>query len=103
MKTARFVLGCFLIMGGAATAAWCAVASIQISGILPSIWSAADVIRTHCPVHLVSSEWIRGGDQASILFSWATAELRARLLLVGALWLFAVGALFHRAFQRRQA
>jgi len=92
-----------LIMGVAATAAWYAVASIQISGILPSDWTAADVIRARCPVHLVSPEWIRGGDQASILFSWATAELRVRLFVVCTLWLFALGALFRRAFQRGQA
>ena len=102
MKARLLTLKLLLATVGAVTVGWYAIASISLSGLSPSNWNAADVIRQHCPVHLVRPEWIKGTDQGDMLFAWAVTETKARLALVCALWLIAVGVLVWRALPRRQ-
>jgi hypothetical protein len=102
MKARLFTLECLLVTLGAVAAAWYAIASISLGGLSPTNWTAADIIRQRCPVHLVRAEWIRGTDQGDMLFAWAVTETKARLALVCALWLIAVGVLVWRALLQRQ-
>lgn len=81
----------FLLSTLAAVAvAYYAIGSINLSGLLPSNWTAADVIRQRCPVRLVRPEWVNGFDQRGILFDWAVTETKARLAAVSTLWVLAV-------------
>jgi len=70
----------------AVAAAWYGLASVQVSGIAPTNFRAADVIRQRCPLRLVRPEWIKGTDQGDILFNWAFTETKVRLLTVCCLW-----------------
>lgn len=102
MKACLFTLNFLLATGGAVAAAWFAIASISLSGLLPTNWTAADVIRQRCPMHPVRPEWIRRTDQADILFAWAVTETRARVALVCALWLTVLGVLAWHTLLRRK-
>ena len=93
MKARLFTLEVLLATVVAVAAAWYAIASINLNGLLPTNWTAADVIRQRCPVHVVRPEWIRGTEQVDVLFTWAATETKARLALVCAFWLIAVGVL----------
>jgi len=86
MKPKVFALRFLAATVSGVAAAWYAVGAVQVSGIAPSNWTAADVIRQRCPLHLVRPERIGGSDQWDILFSWVALEIKTRLLVVSSLW-----------------
>lgn len=89
-----------LITVGALAVAWCAIGSVNVSGLVSSDWTAAYVVRRRCPLHLIKPEWITGRDFASTLSSWAATETRARLALVCVLWAGVIAVLVWRAARR---
>jgi hypothetical protein len=101
MTAKRFALAVLVATISAVTLAYYAAASVQVSGIVPSNWNAAEVIRQRCPFHLISAAWIRGGDPSDILFSWAVTETRARLLAVCSGWVIAIAVLGRLAYRRQ--
>ena len=105
MKAKTFALQFVATTVLAVAAAWCGVASVQVSGIVPTNFRAADIIRQRCPLHLVRPEWIKISDQGDILSKWAFAEPKVRLLAVSCLWgmgiaVFAWWALSSRRHER---
>ena len=74
-------------------AAWYAVASINISGIRATDFSASNVINEHCPLHLVPPGWMPGKDQMHILLSWPAIETKARLMALAVVWAVSIFAL----------
>ncbi len=74
--------------------AYYAIASINISGLVPHDFNAASIIQIRCPVHIVPPGRIKGTNQADILFYWAKAETKARLAIVGIGWVLTIGLLF---------
>jgi len=90
-----------VVTGAAVAAAYYAIASIDLSGLMASDFTAADVIRERCPVHLVKPGWIVGNDQFDILFRWNVAEIKARLAILLLLWILIVSA-FVWQYLRRQ-
>ena len=100
MKAKALALKAVLTTGAALAVAWYAIASVNVSGLVNSNWTAEDIVRRRCPLHLIRPEWIRGTDQGDILFSWTATETRARLALVCALWVGAIAALGWRALRR---
>ncbi len=102
MRVKLVTIQVLLAVFGAVAAAWYAVASIQVSGIVSTNWTAEDVIRQRCPLHLVKPEWIKGSDQGDILFSWVITETWARLAAVFVFWVIIVSLLVWRTLRRRQ-
>ncbi len=90
MKARAFALRFLVATVSGVVAAWYAIASVQVSGIAPSNWSAADVIQQRCPLHLVRPEWTGGGGEGDILLSWVALETKTRLLVVSSLWVVAI-------------
>jgi len=101
MKAKAFALQLLVATITAAAIAYYAVASVQMSGIVPSDWSAADVIQQRCPFHLLRPGWIKGSDQADILFTWTVVEMKARLLAVCGVWVIGIALLAWRALKSR--
>ncbi len=101
MRAPLLALKLLLTTVSAVATAYYAVASITLSGLWPSNWTAADVVRQRCPVHLVRPEWIKGTDQGDILFNWAVTEVRARLAVIVAFWVLAVSLLLWQGFRGR--
>jgi hypothetical protein len=58
MRMPSFTLAVVLLTIVMAVAAWYAVASINLSGIMETDFTAAEVIGTRCPFHLVPPEWV---------------------------------------------
>lgn len=86
MKAKTFALQFVATTVLAVAAAWYGIASVQVSGIVPTNFRAAEVIQQRCPLHLVRPECIKGSDQGDILFNWAFTETKVRLLTVCCLW-----------------
>ena len=93
MKTPSFILMVLLLTLLTASGAWYAIGSVNISGLVPTNFVAAQVIKQRCPVHLVPPEWIAGKDQTDVLLNWPVAEIKARLTLLLIVWLLGVGGL----------
>src|SRR5664280_2110259 len=74
-------------------AAYITVGSINISGLMSHDFTAADIVRQRCPVHLIQPGWLAGTDQFDVLFRWSVAEMRARLAVLMLLWILAVSAI----------
>jgi hypothetical protein len=83
----------------AAAAAYFAVASLNVSGIYPTSWTDAAIIRHRCPVRLVDPE--RLGRPGDVLMNWVAAEVKARLGLIAVLWLVGMGFITARARKKR--
>jgi hypothetical protein len=78
-----------LVTGIACVGAWWAVGSINLSGIYPSSWTEAQLIRHRCRVRLVQPEWVSANPDA--LMDWMIAETKARLGAVAVLWAVGIG------------
>lgn len=91
-----------LVTGGAVAAAYYAIASVQISGLVAHDFTAADVILERCSFHLVRPGWIAGSDQFDILFRWSVAEIQARLAVLFLLWILTVSAFVWQYLRRRR-
>jgi len=100
MRTPCLILKVLLVTAAAVTAAYYAIASVNVSGLMSTNFSAADVIRERCPLHLVQPEWIAGTDQVDILLRWPITEMKARLAVLLVLWVFSV-SIFAVQFRRR--
>ncbi len=100
MKAKALAQKAALTTVGALAVAWYAIGSVDVSGLVSSDWTVADVVRRRCPLHLIRPEWITGKDWGSTLSSWAATETRARLALVCVLWAGATGLLVWRALRR---
>ena len=83
----------------AVVADYYALTSLNVSGLMPAHFVAAEVVRTRCPFHLVPVEWVSGPDQITILNHWNVAEIRARLTLVLVMWVAAMSLLVWRYFR----
>jgi hypothetical protein len=79
------------------------MASIQIGGLEPHSYLAAEIIRERFPVHLVNPATIHSHDQADILFRWKVAEIRARMGVVSLLWLLSVSTLAWQHLHRQKS
>ena len=93
MKSASIVSMVLLAMFLAAVGTRYAVGSVNIGGLLPANFVAAQVINQRCPSHIVPPEWIAGSDQTDILLKWPAAEVKARVALVVLLWVLGAGGL----------
>ena|ERR1035438_3106173 len=93
MKVPTLILTALLLTVTAAAGAWYAIGSVNVSGLVPTNFTAAQVIKERCPVHLVRPEWITGKDQMDVLLNWPVAEIKARLTVLLVVWLLGVGAL----------
>ena len=100
MRTPYLILKVLLVTAAAVTAAYYAIASVNVSGLMSTNFCAADVIRERCPLHLVQPEWIAGTDQVDILLRWPITEMKARLAVLLVLWVFSV-SIFAVQFRRR--
>src|SRR5216117_2735506 len=87
MRAATVTGKLLLITIAAMAAAYFATGTVNVSGIRPSNWTAADIIRHRCPIRLVKLEWVEGSTQPDTVMNWPVAETYARLGLVGFLWL----------------
>ena len=101
MKAQILVLKFLLVTLAAMGAAYYAIGSVNISGIMSNNFTAADVIRERCPIHLVRPEWVTGKDQEDILLSWPIIEMKARLVTLLVLWLLSVTAFVWRYPRKR--
>ncbi len=90
MRMPTFLLAVVLLTLVLAVAAWYAVASVNISGMMQTDFKAAEVIRARCPFHLVPPEWVAGKDEADKLLNWPISETKARLGLLLAVWVLSV-------------
>jgi hypothetical protein len=93
MKTSSLILTVLLLTLAALAGAWYAIGSVNISGLLPTDFMAAQVINQRHPVHLVRPEWVAGKDQTDILLNWPVVEIKARLAFLLVVWLLGVGGL----------
>jgi hypothetical protein len=91
-----------LVTGAAVAAAYYAIASIQLSGLVAHDFTAADVIRERNPFYLVRPEWVAGSDQIETLFRWSVAENEARLAVLFLLWILTVSAFVWQYLRRRR-
>jgi hypothetical protein len=101
MRTPCLILKVLLVTVAEVTAAYFAIASVNVSGLVSTNFSAADVIRKRCPLHLVQPEWVAGTDQVDILLRWPITETKARLAVLLVLWVLSV-SIFAVQFRRRQ-
>ena len=85
-----FILAVVLLTLVMAVAAWYAVASVNISGMVGTDFKAAEVIGERCPFHLVPPKWVAGKDEADKLLNWPISETKARLGLLLAVWVLSV-------------
>ena len=102
MRTSFLALKLLLVTVAALAAAYSAIGSVNISGIMSSNFTAADVIRERCPIHLIRPEWVAGKDQDDILLNWPITEIKARLIGLFGLWTVSLAAIVQR-FSRRDA
>jgi hypothetical protein len=100
MRTSCLIVKFLFVTVTALTAAYYAIASVNVSGLMSTDFSAVDVIRERCPLHLMQPEWIAGTDQMDILLRWPIMEMKARLAVVLVLWVFGVSILAVQ-FRRR--
>jgi hypothetical protein len=70
-----------------------AIGSVNIGGLLPTNFVAAQVINQRCPLHIVQPEWIAGRDQTDILLKWPEVEVKARVALLLFVWILGAGGL----------
>jgi hypothetical protein len=90
MRMPTFILAVVVLTLVMAVAAWYAVASVNISGMMGTDFKAAEVIRERCPFHLVPPEWVAGKDETDKLLNWPISETKARLGLLLAVWVLSV-------------
>jgi hypothetical protein len=96
MRALILVLKLLLVTFAAMGSAYYAIGSVNISGITSNNFTAADIIRERCPVHLVRPEWVPGKDQGDMLLSWTVIEIKARLIILLILWMLGVTAIVWR-------
>jgi|ERR1035441_1278089 hypothetical protein len=101
MRAQILVLKLVLVTLAAMGAAYYAIGSVNISGIMSNNFIAADVIRERCPIHLVRPEWVAGKDQEDILLSWPIVEMKTRLATLLVLWMLSVTVFVWRYPRRR--
>jgi hypothetical protein len=101
MRARILVLKLLLVTLAAMVAAYYAIGSVNISGIMSNNFTAADVIRERCPIHLVRPEWVAGKDQDDILLGWPIIEIKARLITLLILWMLSETAFVWRYLRRR--
>jgi hypothetical protein len=101
MRAPLFTLKILLVTILIVAAAWFAVGSVNISGLVATNLTAAEVIKQRCPLHLVRPDWVAGSDQTDILLNWPIAEMKARLAVLLVAWVLSA-ALIVRQHQRRQ-
>ena len=99
---AKLLFKILLSMIAGVAAAYYAVGSVQISGIVNYDFTAAAVIRERCPIHLVKPAWISGTDQGDILIHWCFAETQVRVVVLLVLWALIVSGLLWQYFRRRR-
>jgi len=92
MKKAA-IIGMVLLATFLAVGTRYAIGSVNIGGLLPTNFVAAQVINQRCPLHIVPPEWIAGGDQTDILLNWPAAEVKARVGLIVLVWILGAGGL----------
>ena len=68
-------------------AQFAAVISVGVGGIHGTEISNSDFIRSKCPLHLVSPDWVITDAE---IINWFEAETSARFNLVNVVWLFGV-------------
>ena len=95
MSVNEVVSWVLLLTFGAAAAAWYAVASINISGLLTADFTAAEVVRERCPSHLILPRWVAGNEQAD-----NCEEMTARLTMLLVAWLLGVGGVVRLSARR---
>jgi hypothetical protein len=93
MKSASMMSMVLLAMFLAAVGTMYAIKSVNIGGLLPTNFVAAQVINQRCPLHIVRPEWIAGTDQTDILLKWPAAEEKARVALLLFVWILGAGCL----------
>ncbi|HXR04297.1 MAG TPA: hypothetical protein VN836_06270 [Verrucomicrobiae bacterium] len=77
----------FLVTIAAVVTGYYLVVSVSVGGLMPYDYTAADVIRSSCPFHLVPATWVSGSNEADLLVRWSFAETKARLAMLLALWI----------------
>ena len=68
--------------------AYFVIGSVNPSGIYPTDWTDAQLIRDRCHVRLVQPEWVN--SKGSVLMNWIIAETKARLAVIGIFWVAAL-------------
>jgi hypothetical protein len=64
------------------------VGAVNPSGLHPTDWTDAQIIRDRCHFRLVQPESV--SSNGSVLMNWIIAETKARLVVVAFFWLCAV-------------
>jgi hypothetical protein len=102
MRMPLLILKVLLVTVVAVAAAWYAITSVNISGLIATNFTAAEVIKERCPIHLVRPEWITSRDQTDMLFNWPITEMKARLAVLLVLWALSVAVLAHQHARRQR-
>lgn len=100
MRATTLSLNLLLATVLAALAAYYAFTTIRVGGIHSSNLTSAQIIRQRCPIRLVQPEWV--SSQPDMLMNWLMAETRARLGLVGVVWLGGVNIIVWRHLKSRK-
>jgi hypothetical protein len=69
LRMPAFIVVLLLVTVVMAVAAWYGVASINLSGMPATNFTAAQVIRERCPFHVVRPEWVASKDETDILLN----------------------------------
>lgn len=99
MRARLVLLKLLLATFVAVAAAHFSIGSLNVSGIYPTSWTDADLIRHRCPVRLIQPDWVN--DHADLLMNWLVAEMKARLGLITVFWLAGICVILAQSAKNR--
>ncbi len=75
--------------------------SFSPSGLHPTSWTKADLIRNRCPIRLIQPEWVSA--QPDTITNWLEAEHAARFLLIALLWWGGITIIISRYLRKKDS
>jgi ABC-type branched-subunit amino acid transport system permease subunit len=89
-----------LVTIGMLAACYCAIATINTSGLYHEPFEATAFINEHNPFHLMSPKWVTGKNQDDIVCRWAMVEMKARMIVLVTLWFLSVSFFLWRYIRK---